>query len=215
MIGRGLSSLICLFLPTLEYLFKKKDETGRGRLERILEDVKALLRQNPGYHLYCTGHSLGGALSTLCGFYAAADDEIVKSGSVTVFSFASPLVGNMKFRIAFQTLERLKRLQHLRITKKEDIVTLVPFAAPKVTALSPVLSATLGAGNLYKHCGMRVQLKSALKCVDAKPYTIIYSKDHDANKEERKNAVAAGKSLVGGLGLLVKKDFDKVKAYHR
>ena len=88
-----------------EYL-SKTDQNGDTRLERIICDVKNLLKENPGYRVYCTGHSLGGALSTLCGFYFASDDEIIQNGPVTIVSIASPLVGNMEFRVAFQALER-------------------------------------------------------------------------------------------------------------
>ena len=48
-------------------------------------------------------------------------------------SVASPNVGNVKFLLAFQALERMKRLQHLRIANAEDVVTHLPFIAPKVS----------------------------------------------------------------------------------
>lgn len=47
-----------------QYLFKK-DDTGRVRLEHILDDVKELMKRNKGYRLYCTGHSLGGKITTM------------------------------------------------------------------------------------------------------------------------------------------------------
>lgn len=43
------------------YLFAKDTENGdKVRIQRILEDAKKLLKENPGYRLYLTGHSLGG-----------------------------------------------------------------------------------------------------------------------------------------------------------
>mmetsp|Transcript_18383 Transcript_18383/g.28385 ORF Transcript_18383/g.28385 Transcript_18383/m.28385 type:complete len:465 (-) Transcript_18383:406-1800(-) len=200
-----------------DYLFQK-NKSGVSRFEGISNDVKQLLEQNPGFRVYCTGHSLGGALSTMCGFYLAADDALVKHGAVTVVSIASPLVGNMKFRTAFQALERLNRLQHLRVCNKEDTVTVMPFAAPKVTALSPALAAVAGAGNLYKHCGMRLRLKSVLRGDYAQPYNICYTKDHgddDAYSEEVKRALASGKTLMGSFLHVVKRDFDKIKEFHK
>mmetsp|Transcript_53 Transcript_53/g.108 ORF Transcript_53/g.108 Transcript_53/m.108 type:complete len:462 (-) Transcript_53:62-1447(-) len=199
-----------------EYLFNK-DDSGMSRFQGISNDVKQLLEQNPGFRLYCTGHSLGGALSTMCGFYLAADDGLIKNGPVTVVSIASPLVGNMKFRVAFQALERLKRLQHLRVSNKEDMVTVMPFIAPKVAAFSPILAVTAGGGNLYKHCGMRLKLKSVLRGDDVQPYNMCYTKDHgddDAYSEEIKRALASGKTLMGSFLHLAKRNFDKIKEFH-
>jgi putative lipase involved disintegration of autophagic bodies len=42
-----------------------------------MKDVMALIEANPEYSLYTTGHSLGGALSTLFAFEVAADDRIL------------------------------------------------------------------------------------------------------------------------------------------
>jgi len=106
-----------------------------------------LLRENPEYQLYCTGHSLGGALSSLFAFYAAADEDIKKhkTGPVRVFSVASPYAGDAQFLLAFQALEREKRLQHLRIANAEDVVTHMP----------------RGVVYQYRHCGIKLQLNSS------------------------------------------------------
>ena len=46
------------------YLFAKdKEDEEKLRCDRILSDVKKLLKENPGYRLYFTGHSLGGEFS--------------------------------------------------------------------------------------------------------------------------------------------------------
>lgn len=73
-----------------QYLFHMDKETKKTRIEMIIEDVKIQLKDNPGFQLYVTGHSLGGALSTMFGFFAAADDEIVElsPGGVVVYSIA-------------------------------------------------------------------------------------------------------------------------------
>jgi hypothetical protein len=177
--------------------------------------VKDSLKAHPGYDLYCCGHSLGGALCTLFGFFAAANGEIISllDGSpVIVYSIASPYVGNWKFRFAFQHLERQKRLQHLRIANLEDMVTLLPFAAPKLAALSPALSMIKGPGNLYKHTGIRLQLAAKDAC------TVSYPKDQDSSDEEHakefKDAMASGKSLAQAFYLMIRKDFDRIVMYH-
>jgi Lipase (class 3) len=48
-----------------EYLFSKDNE-GIQRMEHILTDAKKLMKENPGYGFYCTGHSLGGKPSCPC-----------------------------------------------------------------------------------------------------------------------------------------------------
>ena len=120
---------------------------------------------------------MGGALCTLFGFYAAADEEMsaLTKGPIVVYSIASPYVGNWKFRSSFQELERKRRIQHLRIANLEDMVTNMPFAALKLTALSPLLSAFQGAGNLYKHVGIRLQFMEE------------EDKDKEKDKEEDKD----------------------------
>lgn len=142
------------------YLFAKDDiDENKLRCQRILDDAKELLKENPGYRLYLTGHSLGGALSALCGFYAANDDELIEHGPVVVISIASPQVGNKKFCDSFHVLEKLGRLQHLRVANKEDMITHLPFVHIKAHVLSPVAVAMFGAGNLYQHCGIHLELK--------------------------------------------------------
>ena len=76
----------------------------------------------------------GGALSSLFAFYAAADEEIthLTISPIRVITVASPYVGNKKFLLAFQALESEKRLQHLRIANKEDIITKMPRVAPNI-----------------------------------------------------------------------------------
>ena len=205
-----------------EYLFQKDDQ-GILRLQHILSDAKHLLQKNPGYRLFCTGHSLGGALATMCGYYAALDTAIVQNGPVAVYSIASPRVGNSDFRQTFQLLERLKRLQHLRITNREDIVTHIPFVALEQISLSPtsVLSQSAnGAVNLYKHCGLHLELKSS----DAKSnnpkhlFHMAYAKDKNDEDdsilpEELKRSVVAGKSLMESL-LATNADIMLIVKYH-
>eukprot|EP00978_Attheya_sp_CCMP212_P003697 scaffold7772_cov46-Attheya_sp.AAC.1 len=180
----------------------------------MLEDLKLLVKQYPGYRVFVTGHSLGGALSTLFGFYAAANDNIQKSHPVTVVSVASPYVGNIKFCVAFQALERLGRLQHLRLANYEDTVTLLPFFAPKLTLLSPIMAASMGGGNLYKHCGMRLRFKRNDNDIK---HTIVYAKDHadeDAYSKEIEDAVESGKTLWNALTFMITQDYQKVVEFH-
>lgn len=205
-----------------EYLLKKEENSGANRLEQILSEVKKILQERNGYSLYCCGHSLGGALCTLFGFFASANDEIQSlsnDGPVVVYSIASPYVGNWKFKYAFEHLERTKRLQHLRIANLEDMVTMLPFFTPKLSALSPALSMVKGGANLYLHCGIRLQMKAGDGANNSKAsHTISYQKNHQANNEEYaeevKDALNQGKSLASAFYLMMRRDFDKITHYH-
>jgi hypothetical protein len=209
-----------------QYLFQKDDQ-GKVRLQHILQDVKALLQKHPGYKCYFTGHSLGGALATLCGFYAAQDEDIIiaqettKRHPVVVISIASPRVGDKKFRSAFQALEKMQRLQHLRISNKEDLVTLMPFLDIKSTAFSPLLTVVRGgAWNVYKHCGIHLECSSVLEHNDNvnKPYRLSYVKDQADEgegtyySEEIKRSIEDAKALLGNLKHAT--DVEKATSYH-
>jgi len=98
----------------------------------LKEEVNKQLSENPYYEVFISGHSLGGALSTLFGYLLSK--EIINH--VTVVSFASPRVGNIKFKELF---ERKQNLTHIRIVNKRDVITATPMIG-------------------YHHVGVAVQL---------------------------------------------------------
>jgi hypothetical protein len=99
------------------YMFKltedKTDKSEFRKYDEILEDVKSLLKKNPTYKLYVTGHSLGAALANLMAFYLVCDPEIPKP--VTCINFASPRLGDANFLAATQWLEERNWLRMLRV----------------------------------------------------------------------------------------------------
>ena len=113
------------------------------------------------------GHSLGGALATLTGFYAAARSRFAHLDTIYVWTFAAPRVGTGRFRVfsnstgtwsktqkpnispvafikAWQHLEKTGRIRHARFSATRDIVPLVPFCNFERDDLQ-----------FYKHVGMR------------------------------------------------------------
>lgn len=100
------------------------DAPEKRKYDEILEDVKPLLQANPGYKLYVTGHSLGGALSSVVAFYLACDDSI--PSPVTCINFAAPRVGDHGFREATNALEQAKRLRVLRVVNNNDSIAMMP-----------------------------------------------------------------------------------------
>lgn len=79
------------------------------------------------HRLTVSGHSRGGALATLFGFYAAAGNRVkAHERPVEVISFASPFVGDYRFRKAFKGLERNGKIVHARIVNANDFGKQLP-----------------------------------------------------------------------------------------
>jgi hypothetical protein len=143
-----------------DYLFgSRTTKDGSNKCTEIMSHVLHLLEQHPGYRLYVTGHSLGGALATLFAVEAAADHRI--PCTVTCISIASPKVGSMTFRRAVQDLEG--RLRCLRIANHKDLVTLLPDRGSWSCAYIMCCQS-----NVYRHAGLEVKLYSSSQFVISK-----------------------------------------------
>lgn len=83
--------------------------------------------ENEETSLTVTGHSLGAAVATLNALDIVANGHNRKANKevcpVTAFVYASPRVGDMRFKMAFDSLENLHLL---RIENAPDIVPKVP-----------------------------------------------------------------------------------------
>ena len=91
-----------------------------GVYEDLVQTIENLMIENPEYHVYITGHSLGAALSTLFGYELA---HAFNDKKVVIVSFASPRVGNGAFR---KTYDEKENLVHYRISNDRDVVTAAP-----------------------------------------------------------------------------------------
>lgn len=117
-------------------------------------DVRTFAQKAGGNRVVVTGHSLGGALSTL------ATADLVLAGaaaSPALYNFASPRVGDRRF-----AAEMNRRVQACwRVANTEDIVTTVPIATPILEghAMKPTpLGILLNAAHRldYEHVGNAV-----------------------------------------------------------
>ncbi|EIE18845.1 alpha/beta-hydrolase [Coccomyxa subellipsoidea C-169] len=89
------------------------------------------------WRVYLTGHSMGGALATLCAYELAARDYgNVPEPAVTMYSFGQPRVGNLPFSSDYDEVVP----DSWRVKNANDIVTRVP--------------SLLG----YHHIGVEVQM---------------------------------------------------------
>ena len=109
-IGHSLTEFIQVHHGFKAYLYDPLVETniGDGVREKkplivdMVTEVANLLENYPGYQLYTTGHSLGGALATLFAMEAGASKDPRIRKPVTCITFASPRVGNLSFARTFK-----------------------------------------------------------------------------------------------------------------
>ncbi|XP_031503065.1 uncharacterized protein LOC116266111 isoform X2 [Nymphaea colorata] len=77
----------------------------------------------PTWHVYVTGHSLGGALSTLLALELSSSQMAKRRAiSVTMYNFGSPRVGNKRFAEAYNEVVK----DSWRIVNHRDIIPTVP-----------------------------------------------------------------------------------------
>ena len=85
--------------------------------DRILKSIKALTKKNR-QRIHITGHSLGGALATLC----AADIRRTLKLPVTMYNYGSPRVGNKRFEKLYNKLVP----DTFRFVNDKDAVPTIP-----------------------------------------------------------------------------------------
>lgn len=132
-----------------DYLFEETNLGSNGSTKSKGEEIMGMLTslvqgEKKGYKIHITGHSLGGALSTLMAARAAALNDF--NTTIINVSFASPFVGDQKFRESFYGWEKSNNIKHLRMSNYEDVVPLMPFTSFE---LMPVP---------YKHTGLNIKM---------------------------------------------------------
>ena len=110
----------------------------------IQDIIKKTIENTNFNHLYITGHSLGGALSTLCAF------DLRSRENITHYSFASPRVGNVKFAEEFNR----SKITSFRVNNTEDLIPALPLATWKDITYEHVglnIPFTISLGSLMKN----------------------------------------------------------------
>jgi hypothetical protein len=174
-----------------EYLFGETMAGANGSTKSKGEEIIGMLKgdffdkpEYRDYSLEITGHSLGGALSTLFSLRCAAFNDFPNT-MVKNISFASPFVGNEEFRQSFIDAERKRKIEHLRISNYQDMVTLIPNISP-----FPIEG--------YKHVGMNIRLYEGGDLL-APGYRRFYPKQGGAVLNDIRNMLHT--SLVVGLSV--------------
>jgi len=88
--------------------------------QKVLTVVREQTQKHPDWSVCITGHSLGGALATLSGYLLAKE---LPQLQYTVYAFASPKVGNKKFKTEYNALENVYTC---RICYNKDCVIAFP-----------------------------------------------------------------------------------------
>jgi len=144
------------------YLYDPLVETniGDGVREKqplivdMVTEVANLLENYPGYQLYTTGHSLGGALATLFAMEAGASNDPRIPKPVTCISIASPRVGNVSFAKVFNKLEESRRVRCIQLVNDDDMIPGIP-----ATAGVNCIYLSCCQSQLYRHVGAMCTLR--------------------------------------------------------
>jgi len=107
-------------------------DTKKSIVEEIHDRVNKIREELTGRdacHLTICGHSLGGGLATVTGFYLACNNNLKLASPIQIVTFASPRVGGNEFQRSFQHLEDSGRILYARFTNLNDMISLRPFWA--------------------------------------------------------------------------------------
>eukprot|EP00531_Pseudo-nitzschia_arenysensis_P012401 CAMPEP_0116126142 /NCGR_PEP_ID=MMETSP0329-20121206/6180_1 /TAXON_ID=697910 /ORGANISM="Pseudo-nitzschia arenysensis, Strain B593" /LENGTH=399 /DNA_ID=CAMNT_0003620217 /DNA_START=103 /DNA_END=1301 /DNA_ORIENTATION=+ len=110
------------------YLFDNDKMREDQRFDGMVGDIRTAINKEPGYSVYITGHSLGGALATMFSMKVAGGGSSFNDipRPITCISFGTPFNGTAGYRTAIEQLEHQGLLRHLRINNSEDLVPAIP-----------------------------------------------------------------------------------------
>ena len=101
---------------------------GDAPRARVRRAVEQLIQRHPTARIVVTGHSLGGALSTLCAYDLLAHSPAVRALAqpLTLVNYAAPRMFNQAFQDAMTALVDGRRLDALRVVVGADIIARIP-----------------------------------------------------------------------------------------
>ncbi|GBF90755.1 hypothetical protein Rsub_03056 [Raphidocelis subcapitata] len=161
-------------------------DSVKVKVFNLVDQITAPASPSSPWRVLVTGHSLGGALATLCAYELAGRNHKTGPGSleVSMYTYGGPRVGNMAFADAFN--ERLQG-RSWRVTNASDIVPSVPRLM----------------GYAHVATGVRLRLPKpsapAAKPADTKPRAA--GADADADAADAAAVAASAAASVAGVAL--------------
>jgi len=92
---------------------------GNDVYEYIYNELVNLSDNYPNYHIFITGHSLGGSLSIVFSYFI--HDKINKY--INIITFGCTKIGNYHFSLHYNNI---KNINLLRVCNKKDMITSLP-----------------------------------------------------------------------------------------
>lgn len=92
----------------------------KGVQETLLDTIDACTGKDKSWRVYCTGHSLGGALAILLAFELSQRINPDPKYHVSMYNFGGPRVGNIPF------VDLYKVMDSWRIHNEHDLVAQIP-----------------------------------------------------------------------------------------
>mmetsp|Transcript_11556 Transcript_11556/g.30482 ORF Transcript_11556/g.30482 Transcript_11556/m.30482 type:complete len:543 (+) Transcript_11556:73-1701(+) len=111
----------CQWMPAGVKAHSGFHKTYRSVSDDIISTARKLHEQYPRYNVFCTGHSLGGALATF-----AASHLNAMGVKAVGYSYGSPRVGNRKFRDYFNAMLEKTGAYFFRVLNNFDPVPHLP-----------------------------------------------------------------------------------------
>lgn len=106
----------------------------KGKLYHNIKNYLKNIENIDEYLIYCTGHSLGGIMATLFGYFLS---YVLKENKIAIISFGSSKIGNKSFKESFNKKENIICY---RFYNQSDLVTQLP----------PIIN--------YEHVGIPIKL---------------------------------------------------------
>jgi hypothetical protein len=126
-------------------IYTRPDKDKPAIAEIVQRALQEASKCPPDSQFFVTGHSLGGALSTLATLHIATHTNFKKP---ILYTFASPRVGDPKFADHFANLECF------RVANSENIVTTVPPATGQLIGEEMLMEMNDKQKNTAKSIGL-------------------------------------------------------------
>jgi len=118
-------SLETLLSPKTKFLNGEVQTYWKRGFDELWSDmkteVKDLVSQNPSYHLWVTGHSLGGAMASLASTWLSYN-SVAPRKNIILYTFGMPRVGNYDYALQHDQLVN----NSWRVVNDNDIVPHFP-----------------------------------------------------------------------------------------